>query len=155
MGATAAATDCRNLQRFSTTRLVVGIEKRRVFEGSVGGAVAPDGEVLVIEKDGKWPPTAPEGELAKRRGKPRPRHETDCPCGCQRHRGKAKRQARGSKKRRKRGDKSKNGKEVSVVVMYTLKRGEDGLLHGPINKKLYATFAGRKAAALWARAVAT
>ena len=67
----------------------------------------------------------------------------------------AKRQARGSKKRRKRGDKSKNGKEVVVVVMYTLQRGEDGKLHGPINKKLYATFAGRKAAARWARAEAT
>jgi len=42
-----------------------------------------------------------------------------------------------------------------VVVMYTLKRGNDGKLHGPLNKKLYATFAGRKAAALWARAEAT
>ena len=94
-------------------------------------------------------------ELAKRRGKRKPRHQTDCPCGCQRHRGKAKRQARGRKKRRKKGDKSKNGKEVSVVVMYTLQRGQDGQLHGPINKKLYATFAGRKAAALWARAEAT
>jgi hypothetical protein len=111
--------------------------------------------VLVIEVDGKCPPTATEAELAKRRGKRKPKHERDCACGCQRHRGKAKRQARGSKKRRKRGDKSKNGKEVSVVVMYTLKRGEDGKLHGPINKKLYATFAGRKAAALWARAEAT
>jgi len=117
--------------------------------------LAGDGEVLVIETDGKCPPTATEGELAKRRGKRRPRHETDCPCGCQRHRGKAKRQARGSKKRRKRGEKSKNGKEVTVVVMYTLKRGQDGKLHGPINKKSWATFAGRKAAALWARAEAT
>ncbi len=114
-----------------------------------------DGQVLVIEVDGKCPPTATEAELAKRRGKRKPKHEKDCPCGCQRHRGKAKRQARGSKKRRKKGDKSKNGKEVSVVVMYTLKRGKDGKLHGPINKKLYATFAGRKAAALWARAEAT
>lgn len=118
-------------------------------------APAEDGAVLVIEVDGKCPPTATEAELAKRRGKRRPRHETDCPCGCQRHRGKAKRQARGSKKRRKRGDKSKNGKEVSVVVMYTLRRSPDGKLHGPINKKLYGTFAGRKAAALWARAEAT
>ncbi len=42
-----------------------------------------------------------------------------------------------------------------MVVLYTLRRGEDGQLHGPINKKLYATFAGRKAAALWARAEAT
>lgn len=118
-------------------------------------APAGDGDVLVIEVDGKCPPTATEAELAKRRGKRRPRHETSCPCGCQRHRGKAKRQARGSKKRRKKGDKSKNGKEAIVVVMYTLKRGEDGKLHGPLNKKLYATFAGRKAAALWARAEAT
>ena len=118
-------------------------------------APSGDGEVLVIEVDGKCPPTATEAELAKRRGQRKPKHEKDCPCGCQRHRGQAKRQARGSKKRRKKGDKSKNGKEVSVVVMYTLKRGDDGKLHGPINKKLYATFAGRKAAALWARAEAT
>lgn len=118
-------------------------------------APAQDGDVLVIEVDGKCPPTATEAELAKRRGKRRPRHEKSCTCGCQRHRGEVKRQARGSKKRRGKGDKSKNGKEVSVVVMYTLKRGEDGKLHGPINKKLYATFAGRKAAALWARAEAT
>ena len=32
---------------------------------------------------------------------------------------------RWGKKRRKKGDKSKNGKEVVVVVMYTLERGED------------------------------
>jgi hypothetical protein len=114
-----------------------------------------DGDVLVIEVDGKCPPTATEEELAKRRGKRRPPHEKSCPCGCQRHRGKAKRRARGSKKRRKKGDKSKNGKEVCVVVMYTLQRSADGKLHGPINKKLYATFAGRQAAALWARAEAT
>jgi hypothetical protein len=114
-----------------------------------------DGIVLIIEVDGKCPPTATDAELAKRRGKRRPKHEQGCSCGCQRHRGKAKRRARGSKKRRKKGDKSKNGKEVVVVVMYTLRRGQDGKLHGPINKKLYATFAGRKAAALWARAEAT
>jgi Uncharacterised protein family (UPF0236) len=113
-----------------------------------------DGEVLVIEVDGKCPPTATEGELAKRRGQRKPKHASTCACGCQRHRGKAKRKARGPKKRRKRGDKSKNGKEVVVVVMYTL-RQKDGQLHGPINKKLYATFAGRQAAAKWARAEAS
>jgi hypothetical protein len=118
-------------------------------------APSNDGEVLVIEVDGKCPPTATEAELAKRRGKRRPRHEKDCTCGCQRHRGKAKRQARGTKKRRKKGDKSKNGKEVTVVVMYTLKHGADGKLHGPVNKKIWGTFAGRKAGALWARAEAS
>jgi hypothetical protein len=118
-------------------------------------APADDGEVLVIEVDGKCPPTATPAELAKRRGKRRPRSEQGCRCGCQRHRGRCQRQARGRKKRRKKGDKSKNGKEVVVVAMYTLRRGEDGQLHGPVNKKLYGTFAGRKAAALWARAEAT
>jgi hypothetical protein len=42
-----------------------------------------------------------------------------------------------------------------VVVMYTLRRGEDGKLHGPINKKVWAMFSGRQAAAQWARAEAT
>jgi hypothetical protein len=120
---------------------------------------APDpkgeGEVLVIEVDGKCPPTATPEELAKRCRKRPPKHERACACGCQRHRGQAKRKKRGSKKRRKKGDKSKNGKEVVVVVMYTLKRGTDGKLHGPVNKKVWGTFAGRKAAALWARAQAT
>lgn len=113
-----------------------------------------DGEVLVIEVDGKCPPTAREEELAKRRGQ-RPKHTKACACGCQRHRGQAKRQRRGSKKRRKKGDKSKNGKEVVVVVMYTLARGQDGRLHGPKNKKVWASFGGRKGAAKWARAEAT
>jgi hypothetical protein len=114
-----------------------------------------DGEVLIIEIDGKCPPTATEAELAKRRGKRRARHAASCACGCQRHRGRQKREERGSKKRRKKGDKSKNGKEVTVVVMYTLKHGKDGQLHGPRNKKLYATFGGRKAGAQWARREAT
>lgn len=118
-------------------------------------APVKDGDVLVIEVDGKCPPTATEEELAKRRGKRKPKHAKSCTCGCQRHRGQEKRQARGSKKRRKRGKKSKNGKEVIVVVMYTLQSDEGGKLHGPINKKLYATFAGKKAAAAWARAEAT
>jgi hypothetical protein len=112
-----------------------------------------DGAVLVIEVDGKCPPTATAEELRKRRG--RRSHAGTCGCGCQRHRGQAKRQRRGSKKRRGKGDKSKNGKEVVVVVMYTLRRGDDGRLHGPINKMVWASFAGRKAAAFWARAKAT
>jgi len=36
-----------------------------------------DGDVLIIEMDGKCPPTATEAELAKRRGKRRPRHEKE------------------------------------------------------------------------------
>jgi hypothetical protein len=39
--------------------------------------------------------------------------------------------------------------------MYTLKRGEDGRLHGPINKKIYGTFSSRQAALQWTRRQAT
>jgi hypothetical protein len=125
-----------------------------------------DGEVLVIEVDGKCPPTATDAELRKRRGQrrqPKTAGGYSCTrpqadgraCLCQRHRGQQKRKQRGSKKRRKKGDKSKNGKEVTLVVMYTLKRGEDGRLHGPLNKKVWGSFGGRKRAAQWARREAT
>jgi hypothetical protein len=60
-----------------------------------------EGEVLAIEMDGKSPPMATAGELAKRRGSRKGRHKGNCSCGCQRHRGQSKRQSRGSKKRRK------------------------------------------------------
>ena len=123
----------------------------------VAACAAPggDGEVLVIEVDGKCTPTATAAELAKRRGKRRPKHPKGCGCGCQRHRGQQKRKARGSRKRRRKGDKSKNGKEVVLVALYTLRRGADGLLHGPCNKKVWGTYAGKKKAAAWARAQAT
>jgi hypothetical protein len=136
-------------------RVVLGLGRAAAPFMEQLSAPAHEGEVLVIETDGKCPPTATEAELAKRRGPRKSRHSCGGTCGCQRHRGRAKRHARGSKKRRKKGDKSKNGKEVIVVVMYTLKRGADGRLHGPRNKQVWATFAGRKAAAQWARAQAT
>src|SRR5947209_835618 len=97
-----------------------------------------DGEVLVIECDGKAAPTATEEELSKRR-RPRAKGTKAGPCNCQRHRGRACRQAHGHKRRRKRGDKSKNGRSATLVVMYTLQRGEDGRLHGPCNKKVFAS----------------
>jgi hypothetical protein len=111
-----------------------------------------DGEVLVIEIDGKAAPTATEQELARRRG-PRVRHEPGC--RCQRHRGRARRQRRGRKVRRKKGDKSKNGRSATLVVMYTSRRGEDGRLHGPVNKKVFGTFGSRRSALDRARAQAT
>jgi hypothetical protein len=39
--------------------------------------------------------------------------------------------------------------------MYTLRRGGDGRLHGPCNKKVYGSFGTRKAALNWARDQAT
>jgi hypothetical protein len=121
---------------------------------SHGPLPAEEGEVLVLEFDGKAAPTATEQELARRKG-PRRRAARACPHGCQRHRGRACRQRRGRKKRRKKGDKSKNGRSATLVVMYTLRRGEDGRLHGPCNKKVYGTFGSRKKALAWAREQAT
>ena len=32
----------------------------------------------------------------------------------------------------------------TIVVMYTLERSDDGLLEGPINKKVYASYAPKR-----------
>jgi hypothetical protein len=110
-------------------------------------APANDGDVLVIQIDSKATPTATEEELKNRRGK---RAKNPHP-GSQRHRGKANRNRRGPKKRKKKGDKSKNGKMSTIVVMYTLKRSKDGKLEGPINKKVYASYAPKRHAVAIAR----
>jgi hypothetical protein len=96
--------------------------------------------VLVIQIDSKAIPTATEEELARRRGK---RRENPHP-GSQRHRSREKRKKRGSKKRRKKGDKAKNGKMGTIVVMYTLRRAEDGSLEGPVNRVVYASYAPKR-----------
>jgi hypothetical protein len=117
-----------------------------------------DGEVLVIEVDGKAVPTATAAELEQRRGPRRPKAQGGC--GCQRHRGQAKRRGREKagttrKKRRKKGDKTKNGRSATLVALYTLQRGADGKLHGPINKRVWGSFAARKKMLQWVRAEAT
>ncbi len=105
-----------------------------------------DGEILVVLIDGKCVPTAREAELTKRRGK-----RTDKPpAPSPRHRGRADRTARDRQPRRKKGDKSKNGKQVTVVVMYTLRR-EGDLLLGPLNRRVYASFGPKRHAFEYAR----
>jgi len=131
---------------------VLGLARPAHAYLSTGPLPEDDGEVLVIEIDGKAAPTATEQELARRRG-PRVHHERGC--RCQRHRGRAERQRRGRKVRRKKGDKSKNGRSAALVVMYTLRRGDDGRLHGPVNKKVFGTFGSRRSALDWARVQAT
>src|SRR5512133_2072050 len=131
---------------------VLGLGRPAYVFLSDGPLPEGDGEVLVIEIDGKAVPTATDHELARRR-KPRVRYEQGCKC--QRHRGRSQRKRRGRKERRKKGDKSKNGRSATLVVMYTLRRGEDGRLHGPINKKVFGTFGSRKSALEWARTQAT
>jgi hypothetical protein len=131
---------------------VLGLARPAYVYLSEGPLPEDEGDILVIEIDGKAVPTATEQELARRR-RPRSRHERGC--RCQRHRGRARRGRRGRKKRRKKGDKSKNGRSATLVVMYTLRRGGDGRLHGPINKKVFGTFGSRRSALQWARAQAT
>ena len=131
---------------------VLGMARPAYVYMSEGPLPEGEGEVLVIEIDGKAAPTATEQELARRRG-PRAHHKHGRKC--QRHRGRARRGRRGRKARRKKGDKSKNGRSATLVVMDTLRRGEDGRLHGPLNKKVFGTFGSRKSAMEWARTQAT
>ncbi|CAN5632647.1 hypothetical protein BH11MYX1_BH11MYX1_02930 [soil metagenome] len=105
-----------------------------------------DGEVLVMMFDSKGAPTATDSELSRRRGKRRRRRMPASP----RHRGRHRRRRYDKKPRRKKGDKSKNAKLATMVVMFTLKRHGTKLL-GPINRKLYASFAPKKHAFAIAR----
>lgn len=111
-----------------------------------------DGEVLVIECDGKAIPTATDEELRRRR---RPRQPKNCGCRCPRHRGCWDRRSRRKRKRRKPGDKSKNGRGAVLIALYTLRRDGEGRLHGPLHKKVYGTFSARQVALRWARQQAT
>ena len=131
---------------------VLGLGRPAHVWHSTGPLPEGDGEVLILECDGKAIPTATDEELTKRRGPRKPRARG---CKCQRHRGRCRRKSRGKRKKRKPGDKSKNGRSATLIAMYTLKRGADGRLHGPINKKVYGTFSSRKVALQWARAQAT
>lgn len=92
-----------------------------------------------------------EEELEKRRGKRTKKERPLSP----RHRGRQKRARRGPKKRKKKGDKSKNGKASTLVTQYTLKRAHDQegnpVLLGPINKKVYASYAPKRHAFAIAR----
>lgn len=127
--------------------MVLGLGKYTAQWFEAAPAPENDGDVLIIQIDSKGTPTATEEELKKRRGK---RASNPHP-GSQRHRGKAARKCRGSKKRKKKGDKSKNAKMATVVVMYTLKSTHDGLLEGPVNKKVYASYAPKRHAVAIAR----
>ena len=109
-----------------------------------------DGDVLVIQVDSKGVPTATDEELRRRRGKRTKRKKAPSP----RHRGRGIRKHWTKKPRRKKGDKAKNAKMGTMVVMYTL-RSEGGLLLGPINKRYYASFAPKRHAFAYARREAT
>jgi len=109
-----------------------------------------DGDVLVIMIDSKATPTATKGELRKRRGR-RPKTRGG---SSRRHRGRYRRRRWAPKRRRKKGDHSKNGRAATLVVMYTLKPATHGgvrRLEGPINRRLYGSYAPMKHAFAVAR----
>lgn len=109
-----------------------------------------DGDVLIAHIDSKGVPNATPEELKKRRGKRRRGAKAISP----RHRGRKTRERWTKPPRRKKGDKAKNAKMGTMVVMYTLRR-RGGHLLGPINKRVYASFACKRHAMAFARREAT
>ena len=123
-------------------KTVLGLGRRTAEWFARVPAPAGDGEVLVIQIDSKGAPTATETELQRRRG---PRKRNPFPQSA-RHRGRERRTRYDKKPRRKKGDKSKNARLATVVVMYTLKKDPAGTgwLLGPLNRRVYASFAPKR-----------
>lgn len=121
----------------ATLRMVdaVGAEAR----GFLDAAAVPDddGEVLVIQVDGRGAPMITATEVERRRQPRRKRR------GTKRH-GRRQRRREHPRPRRKKGDKSKNAKVAFVGVLYTLRKTRHGF-EGPINKRLLATFESHEA----------
>jgi hypothetical protein len=103
-----------------------------------------DGEILVIEADGKGAPAISSREHA-RRTSPRAAKARNA-----RH-GRRSRRRANPRPRRAPGKKSKNAKVAAVGAIYTLKRDAEGKLEGPINKRVYATFNSYRALFKWLR----
>lgn len=125
----------------ATLRMVdaVGAEAR----GFLDSDAVPDGdgEVLVIQVDGRGAPMITATEAERRR---QPRRK---PRGTKRH-GRRRRRREHPRPRRKKGDKSKNAKVAFVGVLYTLRKTRHGF-EGPINKRLIATFDSHEALFRW------
>lgn len=120
---------------------VLGLGRRTAQWFEQCPAPQDDGEVLIIQIDSKGAPTATETELQRRRGPRRPNPHPDSA----RHRGRDRRALYGKKPRRKKGDKSKNARLATMVVMYTLRREPGGKkLLGPVNRRVYASFAPKR-----------
>ena len=105
----------------SVGRSVLGFDRHASEWFEAAPAPDDDGEILVIQIDSKGTPSATEEELEKRRGKRNGCQSAPIPC----HRGRDERKRRGPKKRRKKGDKSKNAKCATIVVMYTMRKSRD------------------------------
>ncbi len=105
-----------------------------------------DSEILVIQVDGKGAPMITDTEMSRRR---RPHTKRPRDQAAPKWRRRARRV--GPRKRRKKGDKSKNAKIATIGVIYTLRRTPDGVVEGPIHKRVYATFRNTEALFIWLR----
>lgn len=102
-----------------------------------------DGDVLVIEVDGRGAPMLGTQEH-QRRSVPRGKQLRG---STKRHHLRKKRRAN-ARPRRKSGEKSKNAKVAFVAVLYTLRQTAHGR-EGPINKRLIGTFESHEALFIW------
>lgn len=125
----------------SVLRMVdaVGAEARGFMESSP--TPEDDGDILVIQVDGRGAPMVDGAEIERRR---RPRPERRGPKRLARRRRRKLRE----RPRRAKGDKSKNAKVAFVGVIYTLRTTTAGC-DGPINKRLCATFESHAALFQW------
>lgn len=121
-------------------KTVLGLHRHAAAFVEQAPAPQDDGEVLVIQFDGKGAPTATERELVRRRRKRGRR----TPCPSRRHRGRQRRARHPRQSRRKKGDKAKNARMATMVAMYTLRRVGTRRLEGPINVRYYASFASKR-----------
>jgi len=127
----------------ATLRMVDALGKEaRPFLEQVG-APEDDGEIIVIQVDGRGAPMISERELERRRRPHRARTGT-------RRAGRRLRRREQTRKRRTKGKKSKNAKVAFVGVIYTLAKTADGI-EGPIHKRLCATFESHDALFVWLR----
>jgi hypothetical protein len=127
----------------ATLRMVdgVGAEARPFLEQ----APPPegDGEVLVIQVDGKGAPAISSREHARRR-QPHRRPKS----GTTKRHARREQRRKTPRLRRAPGKKSKNAKMAAVGVLYTLRKTENGL-EGPVNKRVYGTFESYRALFKW------
>lgn len=101
-----------------------------------------DGDVLVIQVDGRGAPMIGHREHRRRRGRTKKRNR-----GTKRQRRRENRRA-AKRERRRKGEKSKNAKVAFVGVLYTLRKSPAGR-EGPVNKRIIATFESHEALFIW------
>jgi hypothetical protein len=111
-------------------RMVDAVGKRAREFLEQAAAPAGDGEILLIQVDGRGAPMIGEAEH-QRRCRPHTRR----PRGSTKRTWRRRRRKERPRARRTKGKKSKNAKVAVVGVLYTLRRTRDGL-EGPIHKRL-------------------